>query len=232
MGLFDEVICDYPLPGTPPAFVKPGHCFQTKDLDCDMSAYHISEDGAIDIPGFTGAIEFYTSNTCAGGWGISFTPDGADAESVEYCATFTDSRLVSLVESSRSSSPALPVEEMRKRSAFVWPTDEEKARDKARRAESLTGKKVYVLMGGTYKGYHAEVVADGEHEWCLKVITADDFHRPGSLVNMNRMFRDHLMWDSEEEAKASRAEEREQWETNTRECLELLAAKRRHTQTN
>jgi hypothetical protein len=105
-------------------------------------------------------------------------------------------------------------------------TDKEKARGESRRKESLLGKSVYVLMGGTDDGYHAEVVAEGPREWCLKVTKSSDrFHKPGDLVSMRRMFRDLLMWDSEEEAKAIRANDKMRWENNTRECRELLAAR-------
>ena len=40
MGMYDEVACDYKLPTTPPEFAaKPGHPYQTKDLDCSLSLY-------------------------------------------------------------------------------------------------------------------------------------------------------------------------------------------------
>jgi hypothetical protein len=117
MGMYDEIICDYPLPGTPPAFVNQGHVFQTKDWECDMSRYRIATDGTVDILDFTGTLDFYTTNVCGSAWGVTFTGDGADAESVEYRATFRESKVVSLVENCRDRQSALPIAEMHKRSA-------------------------------------------------------------------------------------------------------------------
>ena len=47
MGMFDHVRCSAPLPGTPPAFVHPGHLFQSKSLDCLMGTYEITAEGRL-----------------------------------------------------------------------------------------------------------------------------------------------------------------------------------------
>src|SRR5690348_10030584 len=52
MGMFDEVICEHPLPGTPPDFIEAGHPFQTKDLDCAMDVYQITADGRLMIEAY------------------------------------------------------------------------------------------------------------------------------------------------------------------------------------
>ena len=42
MGLFDEVVSDYELPGWPE---DEESMFQTKDLGCGMESYRITSDG-------------------------------------------------------------------------------------------------------------------------------------------------------------------------------------------
>lgn len=115
MGMFDEVICEYPLPGTPPDFVTKETRFQTKDLDCDMTTYRIGADGHLygGLGSYTGKISFYMSNSCGCSHGYSFTADGEDFEDVEYTAEFYEGTLTSLVESLRQRKPALPVAETR-----------------------------------------------------------------------------------------------------------------------
>jgi len=103
MGLFDTVICEYPLPD---GREDNGGHFQTKDMDCYMGAYKITADGRLleqesrwvddeslplglrredrgwnEIP-FHGFLSFYTSDD--GVWR-------------EYNAKFTDGRLVEIV---------------------------------------------------------------------------------------------------------------------------------------
>lgn len=48
MGMFDEIICRYPLPTKPPRFVKSAdHPYQSKSLECTMDLYEIREDGTL-----------------------------------------------------------------------------------------------------------------------------------------------------------------------------------------
>jgi hypothetical protein len=48
MGMYDYVICRYPLPTLPPAFVKSGdHQYQSKSLDCQMALYEIRDNGTL-----------------------------------------------------------------------------------------------------------------------------------------------------------------------------------------
>ena len=101
MGLFDEIVCEYPLPGWP---THESPRFQTKDLDCSMDTYRISADGRLlrsrsegapewhDVE-YHGVIGFYTSLERAGG-----------REWFEYTAKFTDGRLVG----AERMQPALP----------------------------------------------------------------------------------------------------------------------------
>src|SRR5579875_1775245 len=107
MGLFDDIHCDYPLPGNPPAFVAKQPDFQTKDLDCCMEHFTITTDGKLrrdsgpdDMGDFTGTVEFYTSNIVASGPGV-YTRNGEDAESVGYRAVFVHGRVIELTEMER-----------------------------------------------------------------------------------------------------------------------------------
>jgi hypothetical protein len=112
MGMFDEIICDYPLPGEPPEFVRdPGHVFQTKSLDSTLDTYTITADGRL-VPGmdtFTGEIEFHDDNIAGAAEGFWFTRGGEDAEFVAYLARFRDGVLREIAETSRDRKLALPV---------------------------------------------------------------------------------------------------------------------------
>ena len=44
MGMYDNVVCGYPLPGNPPPWVV-GHTFQTKDLGSTLDHYTITPSG-------------------------------------------------------------------------------------------------------------------------------------------------------------------------------------------
>ena len=53
MGLFDEIICEYPLPLPEDLKGYSGSkIFQTKDLDCCMQSYKIDKDGYLHIEKF------------------------------------------------------------------------------------------------------------------------------------------------------------------------------------
>lgn len=45
MGMYDTIICEYPLPDG--YTVKPGDSFQTKSLDCLLYEYTITKDGRL-----------------------------------------------------------------------------------------------------------------------------------------------------------------------------------------
>ncbi|MBP8002510.1 MAG: hypothetical protein KA314_24610 [Chloroflexi bacterium] len=115
MGMFDNVICGYSLPGNPPPWVV-GHTFQTKDLGSTLDHYTITPDGyliwhrtehrfiedetavfgfhselirAWDEPvGFHGEFNFYTGGSKAGG-------DYHEGHPIwlEYKARFSNGRL-------------------------------------------------------------------------------------------------------------------------------------------
>lgn len=206
MGMFDYVKCSAPLPGEPPAFVWPGHRFQTKDLDCTMSQYHITVDGRLVLVGilwgkgsplepieYHGVLDFYDSNIRGCSDGFNFTSRGEDGESVDYRATFDRGRLVAIVEAARTREPALPIAEMDNGSRR--PTAEEIAEERARQAEDLAGRAMFLLWGGSEieSGEDVVVVADGAREWAIR--KAD-----GRLEIVQRWQRDRILFDSREDA--------------------------------
>lgn len=82
MSMFDDLICEYPLPDGETATT-----FQTKSFDRALDVYKITEKGELLHPNigrvqFTGTCNFYTSKR-TGEW-------------LEYVATFKDGQLLML----------------------------------------------------------------------------------------------------------------------------------------
>lgn len=232
MGMFDEVLCSAKLPGQPPAFVvATGFRFQTKDLDCELATYEITEDGRLvcrdggwleeDGKGpvdFTGDLEFYQSNWVAVSNGIDFTRDGEDYESVTYTARFIDGRLQQIVETWRERKPALPQSDLH--FGKSKPTAEDVARFLERRAESLVGRQMFLLLGGKEpsEGEHVEVIAEGPHAWVLRF-------PDGDFRIEHRAMRDHLLFDSFEAAATHYAEQKAQRDRESEYYVAKLKAK-------
>lgn len=98
MGMFDHILCDYPLPDFPEdaQFDEEGIGWQTKSLDCTLSTYLVTGDGrllrlkhpcqsphrVLDIY-YHGELDFYTTYNC-------------DQEWLHYKALFEDGQLVSI----------------------------------------------------------------------------------------------------------------------------------------
>ena len=64
MGMFDTILCDYPLP-LPELLKKPDLNwskvdFQTKDLDCAMHVYHITAEGTLELEVIDREFIYYT----------------------------------------------------------------------------------------------------------------------------------------------------------------------------
>jgi hypothetical protein len=123
MGMFDYLKCSYPLPGNPPAFVNPGHEFQTKDLECSLDHYEITTDGRLlheqydtedqSDPNAEGFMRLAGMMTRVNKrWvelkdftgGVEFH-DGAPGEPeyhwIEYTALFARGKLLELIETDR-----------------------------------------------------------------------------------------------------------------------------------
>lgn len=213
MGMYDNIICSAPLPGTPPAFIKPGHQFQSKDLGCTLATYEITADGrlmyvcsgwseeekaeAVHQADFHGDLHFYTSNWAAMDKDAIYTQAGEPYESVDYLARFSNGVLQSIVETDRETKPAKPVATMPRAKA---PSPDEIAARKARLAEKFTGRTMFVLMGGRTieKGYSVEVIAEDENQMVVK--SAEN----GFEVLHRALAIDNTLFDDAAKAKASR----------------------------
>lgn len=113
MGLYDYVVCDLPLPGTKPKWLRPGHQFQTKDTPCQyMKTYTIGADGILIGPedgplDYTGTIEFGCTNR-TGGWGdVVYSANGEDVEDASYRAIVVGGRVTSLDQTHYERHPAI-----------------------------------------------------------------------------------------------------------------------------
>lgn len=98
MGLFDEILCEYPLPEWP-AGEDPR--FQTKDLDCLLERYRITVDGRLLTTRYRrGSLDETESprelDTEFYGFLVFYTSVERDGERewYEYRAKFTDGRIV------------------------------------------------------------------------------------------------------------------------------------------
>lgn len=104
MGMFDYVICNYPLPdGEDVSGIE----FQTKDTDSQqLDCYKIEDDGTLWVKEdvkvwkpeqFTGTICFYASNMSGGSPKGCMTDDAlTPVTSWEYTATFDKGKVVNV----------------------------------------------------------------------------------------------------------------------------------------
>ena len=209
MGMFDYIECVYPLPGLP-RFVGAGHRFQTKDAEpLSMDTHSIDANGRISIEGFSGDLEFYTSNIVGVGPGV-YTRDGEDAESVTYVASFKDGQLQRVERTSYECEAG-----MKNTNEFKAPTVEELKACKARVDESLEGRTVYVWPGGDKHGYEAWVV----HENAKQVVLES-----GDKAEVrSRSDRDRIFFDSREAALRHLDEKRRSWEAKKAEYDQYAA---------
>lgn len=100
MGLYDEVVVEYPLPDG----WEPGACrFQSKDISLHYYGSYVlradgtlwAEDSQEAVP-FHGALRLYTDNLSASGpLGVT-TPDDAPPWTAEYVALYDHGQLVKL----------------------------------------------------------------------------------------------------------------------------------------
>ena len=121
MGMFDWVDCKYPLPD---GFVLPVQnnfdLFQTKDLECFMNRYTITEDGELLLTkidyennhnnqptkiNYHGIITFYGSNIRGVSARGYITKNDEPLWKREYEAKFTDGKLVEIKLVPQEPSP-------------------------------------------------------------------------------------------------------------------------------
>lgn len=227
MGMFDYVNCEYPLPGEP--VLESARQFQTKDLECALDTYTITEDGQLEVlrwreggdvaetlEHFTGEIVFYGSNWAASGPG-QYTSDGNDLYSYEFKAVFTDGKLQSLVDVGRSVEPALDVREMP--NLFTRPTPEESEARKQRVEESLMGREICVWWGGdTAEPYQAKVVAENTRNLVI------ESEQCGFEI-LHRSDRDRIFFDNQADGQAYKDYRKAEWDRRQKEFDTKIAAK-------
>jgi hypothetical protein len=216
MGMFDTIICEYPLPGNPPDFVK-GASFQTKDLDRTLNTFTLNSDGCLlqagACSGITAVVNFYTNNIVARGPGV-YTRDGEDAQELEYKATFIDGWLSDIVEIENKITVALKFEPK------DWGSDTDHEQWKLRRNESLLGRTMCIWWGGEGSlGEMGKVVAENEFEWAVQ----DGF--TGKFRIISRWQRDRTFFDSYEDGKQYWEKERAAWAAKRAEYDAAVAIK-------
>lgn len=231
MGMYDYIICRYPLPTTPPLWwASDDQQYQSKSLDCRMADYEIGKDGRLRQcgPGFLesefdsapipfhGVLEFYHSNWSSMAYGMTFTPDGADHESVTYEATFVDGVVTAIAETERTREPSLSREVYESLGSMFQ--EDEPTIDTS---EPEVGAEMYVLWGSVdreLEGYPAKLIAKTSRDWAFvgrhdKIETID----PSQLGN--------CLFHSEADAKARRTWEHRLWDRKTEYCKQLLEQK-------
>jgi hypothetical protein len=203
-----------------------------------MDTYRISKEGYLflkrwdeqgEIPErhelYTGTIEFYGSNVVASGPG-RYTRNGEDAEDVEYKAIFVEGRLTSVSQTQYSIQPSTTLP---KRLLPTLLTQEERSEIKAREAESLVGKTIYVLWGGQEDGYYTTVIAEDDRELVCQAKEERKSSWGVKLSNfeiMGRFNRDTTFFDTKEEAFAHRKERSDLWESEKQEYERIIAEKK------
>lgn len=203
MGMYDLVICRYPLPGTPPDFCASlDHQYQSKSLDCVMATFEITEAGELkrvsssfsqemDQPepvSFHGVLQFYDGNTTGYAFGVSFTAAGEDEEWVAYEATFTNGIVQSMVETEREKQPALAQHLLDEIDAKF-----EKDEPQVTMTEPEIGQSMYLQWRGSGKGYPVTLLAKTQREWAV----ADE---KGKLNTLRPTDLGRLLFHSQEES--------------------------------
>jgi hypothetical protein len=211
MGMYDDLQCHYPLPGTQPEFVKE---FQTKSLDCLLDVITITKDGRLEeYPDFTGMVQFYGCNIVAAGPSGTYTEYGEDIESVTYLATFVDGKLTNIEQTHYEREPALSIKEMP-----TWKI-RKKFNSELQENNSLIGQKLFVadpfVVG---KGYLAEVVYETEKQLCVK----DD---KGNLILFYRWQVGNILFKNADEAKANSEFQKQQIQEEVEDYKKKLSEK-------
>ena len=212
MGMYDEVICEYPIAGGLPSWITK-HPFQTKDLDCAFQTYRIFADGSFSVSGWTGILNFYTNNVVGSGPGI-YTKNGEDAEYLDCTVKIVDGKIIGDIQVEYKSHKAWPISKMH---LLHTPTKQEAQSWQKRIAEQLTGKRLYVLWGGQDVGYWVTVIAENRRQLCVRHEVDTKYHKAGDFELLDRRDRDRIFWDSEEEALGQRRARDKAWNSEKAE---------------
>lgn len=176
MGMYDLIVCKYPLPGTPPEFCADSyHEYQSKSLQCLLDTYEIATTGELrriakwsrdDNPKeyepvkFQGVLEFYDDNLSATAGGVSFTRNGEDYEWVVYEATFVNGLVQSIVETERERHPALARHLLDEIDARFREGEPE-----VTMTEPEIGQSLYLQWGGSAPGFPVTLLAKTQKGW-------------------------------------------------------------------
>jgi hypothetical protein len=214
MGMYDHIICRYPLPGEPPSFCAgKGNRFQSKSLDCFMATYEITEAGELlqtgnmygdlekpETVAFHGVLEFYDSNWAALAFGVRFTASGEDFESVTYEATFVNGKVQSIAETEREREPALARSVLDEIDALF-----DKGEPEVTMTEPEAGQPMYLQWGGSIEGYPVTFLAKTQVNWAV----ADE---RGEIDKLHPFDLGRLLFHSKEESDRVKA-----WSEKARE---------------
>jgi len=176
-----------------------------------------SDERQTPVP-FSGSVRFYGSNIVS--YHPHYTANGEDAIQVEYVALFQNGVVSSMTQTECEVSPAPAVKDKPPgRLPLPVLTDEEKATIEVRRNEPLTGKIIFVRYGGQDSPIReAAVVAEDEREVVARYKKPEYGQRH---VIFYRSDRDHLFFDSPEEAQTH-------YENRLREFEEGRESERSH----
>ena len=232
MGMYDHIVCRYPLPTTPPLFTNDNdHTYQTKSLDCRLATYEITEDGRVrrcsgrmresefdsQPLDFNGVIEFYSCNGSVVAYGLTFTPDGSDYESVTYEATFVDGAVQKIVETEREREPALAREVYHQLEGMF-----QEDRPVIDLSEPEIGAEMYVLWGSLKRkldGYPAKLIAKTSRRW-----TFVGRHDKTETIDSSQL--GNCLFHTEADAKAQRTWEWQLWDRKREYGEKMLQTKK------
>lgn len=218
MGMFDYIMCEYPLPGQDGNLANT-LMFQTKDLDCFMKQYSITVDGRIYdrsegafLDDFTGAVDISYWNVTSSGPGL-YTKDGEDAHSLRYRVLFVDGKVHAIKETENKREPAAK----RKYEPRVELTDEKIAAIDERQSRSYVGKTLFCQWGGCAAGYPVTVIAENTRELVCQW--------PDGVKVISRAQLGATLFNSEEDSKAYTAGRAAAWAKEKAEYDAEIAAK-------
>jgi hypothetical protein len=162
---------------------------------------------------FEGTLEFYDSNACAGAYGMTFTPDGADYESVTYEAVFVQGALKEIVETERSREPALSITVYHQLDGMF-----EADKPTIDTSEPEVGAEMYVLWGSIDRklnGYPVKLVAKTARDWAFA-------GRHDEIETIPPWQLGSCLFHTEADAKAQRTWQHRLWDRKTEYCKQLL----------
>lgn len=216
MGMFDYVVCELPLPGRVPAWLKPGHLFQTKDTPPQaLDTFRIKADRTITHQGYdadhspqkectcvgmNASIEFRTNNICGVHGPALYTRDGEDAVSLAYVAVVVNGIVVDVQQTECEVRPAWAIRPPG-RAIQLSNVDQKKLAERLN--ERLLGTERYVRPSyASLDGYKVRIVFETDQELVALALEASSFKKAGSMEILDRNDRDRTHFDTKADAEA------------------------------